>query len=112
MIGVGYPVVVTSNEPGTPTWKCVDEADVIAGTVPSMRTNVWCTSAPIPFDAVMYRKFVPVCAGTPEMVAVPLPLSWNVTPAGMAGMMLIAGPGNPVVVIVNEFECPTMNAAP
>ena len=49
-------------------------------------------------------------AGVPASVAVPLPLSTNVTPVGNAPVSVIgAEVGNPVVVTVNVPAVPTAN---
>ena len=46
-------------------------------------------------------------AGVPASVAVPSPLSTNVTPAGSAPVSVSAAVGNPVVVTVNVPAVPT-----
>ncbi len=48
-------------------------------------------------------------AGVPARVAVPSPLSTNVTPVGNAPVSLSAGVGNPVVVTVNVPAVPVVN---
>ena len=51
-------------------------------------------------------------SGVPLSVAVPLPLSINVSPLGSAPDSVIDGVGDPVVVIVNEPATPTVNVPP
>jgi hypothetical protein len=55
---------------------------------------------------------VPEASGVPLSVAVPLPLSTNVSPLGNAPVSVIDGVGDPVVVIVNEPATPTVKVPP
>ena len=55
---------------------------------------------------------MPEASGVPLSVAVPLPLSTNVSPLGNAPVSVIDGVGDPVVVIVNEPATPTVNVPP
>jgi hypothetical protein len=55
---------------------------------------------------------VPEARGVPLSVAVPLPLSTNVSPLGNVPVSVIDGVGDPVVVIVNEPATPTVNVPP
>ena len=64
--------------------------------------KVWVASGLTPFAAVIVRLVVPVAVGVPDRVAVPLPLSVNVSPAGSVPVSVIAGVGEPVVVIATE----------
>jgi len=66
-----------------------------------------------PFDAVIQKLNVPLTVGLPLIVAVPLWLSTNVTPAGNdpAGEKLRDGTGYPVVVTVNVPNTPFVNVA-
>ena len=48
-------------------------------------------------------------AGVPARVAVPLPLSVNVTPEGSAPVSDSVAAGEPVVVTLNEPLAPTVN---
>lgn len=49
-------------------------------------------------------------AGVPEIVAVPLPLSVKLTPAGRAPVSVSVAVNEPVVVTENEPAAPTVNA--
>jgi len=53
---------------------------------------------------VMVRLNLPPVVGMPPRVAVPLPLSVNVTPAGKAPDSEMAGTGYPVVFTVKELS--------
>lgn len=71
-------------------------------------------SAPEPLWATIVKgKFPTVleASGVPEMVAVPLPLSVKVRPAGRAPESEMEGSGEPVVVMVNEEATPTTKVA-
>ena len=48
-------------------------------------------------------------SGVPLSVAVPSPLSANVTPPGRAPLSLTVGVGKPVVVTVNVPDAPVVN---
>jgi len=52
---------------------------------------------------------VPDWVGVPLSVAVPLPLSWKLTPLGNVPDWLMLGVGDPVVVTVNVPNAPTVN---
>ena len=58
------------------------------------------TGLPTPLLAVMVSGNVPPAAAVPASVAVPSPLSTNVTPAGSVPVTLSAGVGVPCVVTV------------
>src|SRR5580700_531390 len=70
-------------------------------------------SGDTPFVASIQNVNVPLTVGLPLIVAVPLWLSTNVTPAGNdpAGEKLSAGTGYPVVVTVNVPITPLVNVA-
>jgi hypothetical protein len=63
-----------------------------------------CAGGDTPFVAVIQKVNVPLTVGLPLIVAVPLWLSTNVTPAGSdpAGEKVRVGTGIPVAVTVNE----------
>jgi hypothetical protein len=112
-VAVGLAVEVTLNVPAEPTVNVVAAADVIAGAEFTVSVNDWFAGEPTPFVAVMvigYEPAVPA-AGVPPMVAVPLPLSVNVTPLGNVPDFASAGAGEPVVVTWNDCEVPTVNVA-
>jgi hypothetical protein len=64
----------------------------------------------VPLCAVIVRVYVPpvAAAGVPASVAVPSPLSVNVTPPGNAPVWLSVGFGNPVVVTANVPALPAV----
>src|SRR3984885_6048301 len=100
--GAGNPRVVTVKVPESPAVKVVDAWLVIAGASFRIAVNV-CVTVPWSFLAAMVTTKVPpwVAFGTPEMVAVPLPLSSKVTPEGRAPVLVSDGTGNPAVVTGN-----------
>lgn len=78
-----------------------------AGALVTVRVNAW-VAVPFLFLAVRVSRYTPaaVFAGVPEIVAVPPPLSANLTPGGSCPVSVILGAGSPAVVTVN------VNAAP
>ena len=70
-----------------------------------------CVAEPAPLEAVRLIPNVPAVDGMPLIVAVPLPLSVNVTPAGNAPVSEILGTGNPSAATVNELEELNTNVA-
>ena len=68
----------------------------------TVRVKVWVAAEPKPFVAVIVNGYVPPvpAAGVPESVAVPSPLSVNVTPVGSAPVSDNAHVGGPVDVTV------------
>lgn len=89
------PVAVTVKLPATPAVKVVDAALVIT-RLPLITVKVNdCTTLEVELDAVMLSGNVPTLAElrVPEMVAVPLPLSVNVTPEGNAPDFVSDGAG-------------------
>jgi hypothetical protein len=63
-------------------------------------------AGPVLFFAVRVSGYIPPFAGVPEMVAVPLRLSANFSPAGSRPVLLIRATGLPVVVIVKVYGAP------
>ena len=87
-VGVGIPVVVTVKLPAVPTVKVVLVALVIAGAWLTVRVKLWVAEKPL--AAVKVRVIDAAGArlpGVPASVAVPLPLSTNVTPAGQGARL-------------------------
>jgi hypothetical protein len=98
--GVGVPVAVTVNVPAVPTVNVAWLTLVNAGAVLTVNVNVCVALEPTPLLAVMVMGKVPWAEAVPLSVAVPLPLSTKVTPAGSAPVSVRAGFGKPVVVTV------------
>ena len=109
--GFGRPVQVTVNDPADPTVNDTDAALVIAGAVVTVRVNAWMASDPTPLCAVNVSAYVPAvpAAGVPARVAVPSPLSTNVTPDGNAPDSDNDGGGDPAVVTVNDPAAAAVN---
>ena len=79
----GYPVVVTVYVPAWPAVKVVPAGLVIRHAAAlTVRVKFWVASGVTPFVAVMVNLYVPPVVGVPASVAVPFPLSVNVTPVG------------------------------
>ena len=100
--------------PAAPTINVVLAALVIAGAdcaVFTVRVKPWLADVPTPLLAVMVREYVPPLpdAGVPLSIAVPFPLSTNVTPLGSAPVSVRVGVGDPVVVTVKLPAVPTVN---
>jgi len=114
-VELGHPVVVTVKVPAWPTVKVVPAELVIPGAWLTVRVKVWVASGLTPFVAVIVNGYVPPVstAGVPESVAVPPPLSVNVTPDGR-----VAPPsdnvalGTPVAVTVKVPAWPTVKVVP
>jgi hypothetical protein len=108
---VGTPVAVTVNDPAAPTVNVALVPLVIAGAWSTVSVKVCVASVPITLCALMLSEYVlPVnAAGVPASVAVPFPLSTNVTPVGSAPVSVSAGSGKPVVVTVKVPAWPTVN---
>ena len=66
---------------------------------------------PIPFLAVILSVYTPPVVGVPESVAVPSPLSLNVTPGGSSRTRTIRTWGTPVDVTVKVPAWPTVKVA-
>src|SRR5258708_39955664 len=107
MLGVGDPVVVTVNEPASPTWNVVVFALVIVGAWFTVSVKFCVAFGLTPFCAVKVIGNVPGAVGVPLSVPVPLPLSRNVTPAGKVPLSVMIGVGIPVVVTLNVPKAPT-----
>jgi hypothetical protein len=77
----------------------------------TVSVKLWLAGVPTPLLAVKVREYVPPVpdAGVPLSVAVPFPLSLNVTPLGSAPDSVSEGVGVPVVVTVKLPAVPTVN---
>jgi hypothetical protein len=100
-VGAGYPVAVTVKVNGVPTAPATDVALVITGACRTVRENDW-VALPAVFAALREIGYTPPvpAAGVPERVALPLPRSTSVTPAGKAPDSVMAAVGEPVVLTV------------
>ena len=78
--------------------------------VVTVSVKVWSALGKTVLLAVIVIGYVPPvpAPGVPLSVAVPLPLSTNVTPPGRAPVSLRAGAGEPVLVTVNVPALPTV----
>src|ERR1017187_1948688 len=105
--GGGYPVARTVRLSGTPTLTLMARIFLMAGALVTVRVNAW-VAVPYLFLAVRVSGYTPAAAflGVPEIVAVPSPLSVNLTPAGSQSLLVIFGAGEPVVVTVKENRAP------
>src|SRR5262249_20285172 len=108
----GVAGVGMGTAPATPSAKAAAGALVKMGLALPLATDSvkLCTAGvPTPLAAVNVSGYEPAlpAAGVPVSVAVPLPLSVNVTPAGNAPVSVITTGKVPVVVIVNELTAPT-----
>src|ERR1043165_8227362 len=113
---LGKPVAVTVNVPAVPTLNVALFGLVIDGGSCTVSVKLCVPFGVTPLFAVMVIAYVPPVPafGMPASVAVPLPLSTNVTPPGSAPVSLrtIDAPlGKPVVVTVNVPATPTLNVA-
>src|SRR5262249_39023773 len=108
IVGVGFPVAVTVNEPAAPTVNVVLLAEVMAGAWFTVRVKFCTAFGGTPFDAVNGIGYVPPvrAAGVPDSTFVDV---LNVTPAGRVPASVIVGVGFPVAVTVNDPATPTVN---
>ena len=89
----GTPAVVTVKVPACPTVKVVPARLVIWHAWLTVRVKLWVAlKGAIRLRAVIVNVYVPVApvAGIPESVAVPFPLSLNLTPDGSGGTASVA----------------------
>ena len=110
-VGVAVPVAATANVPAVPAVKVVNAAEVITnGAVVTAKVNSW-VAVPALLAALSVMWKVPSLAvvRVPPKVAVPLPLSTKLTPAGNAPDSDNAGVGVPVAITMNDAGCPTVN---
>ena len=91
-IGAGYPVVVTGKLKAVPRVTASEPALVMVGAWSMVSVKCWVT-VPAVLVAVMVSGNPPEVVGVPAMVAVPLPLSAKVAPAGRVPVSLRAGVG-------------------
>ena len=105
--GAGYPVVRTVSLSAAPTLTLMARIFLMAGALVTVRVNAW-VAVPFLFLAVRVSRYTPAAAfaGVPEIVAVPSPLSANLTPEGSRPVLVILGAGSPAAVTVK------VNAAP
>ena len=108
---VGKPVEVIVNVPAEPTVNVVLLRLVIAGAWFTVSVNDCVAFEPTPLAAVSVKENVPPlpAAGVPASVAVPFPLSVNVTPPGNVPTSEMLGVGAPVVITVKLPIEPAMN---
>jgi hypothetical protein len=117
----GVPLVVTVNVPADPAVNVVALALVIAGGPSTVRVNICVAAGDTPLEALRHSVEVPEvpAAGVPPMVAVPLPLSVNVTPEGSvdglqplkAAFVIVSTAGMPSVVTVKLPATPVVRVA-
>jgi hypothetical protein len=94
--------VVTVKLNGDPAVADALSVLVKAGAWPTITVRVCVAAGLTPFVAVTVRVVVPVLVGVPDKMAVPLPLSVKVSPAGNVPVSVIAGVGWPVAVTATE----------
>ena len=103
--------MVTVKENAAPTGAVAVLALVKAGAWPTTIVSVWLAVGSTPFAAVTVMLVVPVAVGVPEIRAVPLPSSAKDNPAGMAPLSVMAGVGEPVVVMATAPEVLSVKSA-
>src|ERR1019366_4630758 len=105
--GGGYPVARTVRLSGAPTLTLIVRIFLMAGALVTVRVNAW-VAVPALFLAVRVSGYIPAAAlrGVPEIVAVPSPLSANLTPDGKRPVPVILVAGPPVVVTVKVNGAP------
>jgi hypothetical protein len=110
--GAGYPAVVTVKLNGLPVVAVAVDALVIAGAEPTTTVTGSVASGLIPLAAVTSKVTVPVAVGVPYSRAVPPALTVNDKPAGsVTAVAVIAGVGNPAVLMANEPIWPSVKSA-
>jgi hypothetical protein len=107
MAGMGVPVVVTVKVLVVKVGKDALLPDVIARAPDTVSVKLWVALGLTPLCAVTVIGKAPVVVGCPDRVAVPLPLSMNVTVDGRAPDSEMVGVGLPVVVTENVLVVPT-----
>ena len=105
---VGLPVEVTVKLPALPSVNVVELADVMAGAASTVRVKDWVAGLPTPLVAVMVKGKLPPTEGVPARVAVPLPWSTKVTPAGSVPVSERPALGLPVEVTVKLPALPVV----
>src|SRR5262249_25346289 len=115
VVATGSAAVVTVKLSSAPTWNVALAALVMIGVDGLSTVSVkLCVADPMMLAAVIVSGYVPLVpvAGVPASVAVPLPLSVNVTPDGrMPPASSSVGAGVPAVSTVNVPGVPTTNVA-
>jgi hypothetical protein len=108
--GVGNPPVVTVKDPAVPLANVVLAPEVMDGAWSTVRVKDCEAFGRFPLLAEIVIGCVPPvpAPGVPDRVAVPLPLSVNVTPDGRAPDSEIAGAGLPLVVTVKLPALPVV----
>jgi hypothetical protein len=79
------------------------------GVVLTVRVNFWVAFGDTVLWALIVMLKTPPAVGVPPRVAVPFPLSLNVTPPGKAPVLVSDGVGKPVAVTVNVPGVPAVN---
>src|ERR1035441_4459957 len=94
--GAGYPVARTVRLRAAPTSTLIVRIYLMAGALVTVRVNAW-VAVPCLFLAVRISRYTPAAAfaGVPEIVAMPSPLSANLTPEGSRPVLVILGAGSP-----------------
>ena len=107
----GNPVVVTVKVPARLVVKVAAAELVIWHTWLTVRVKCWAMKGLTKLATAIVNAYVPAVVGVPDSVAVPFPLSVNVTPGGNAPDSYKIGVGNPVVVTVKVPAWPTVKVA-
>ena len=81
IFAAGLPVVLIVKVPDVPVVNVAESALVMAGACWTVTVSV-CCAEPYALVATSGMAYVPAVVGVPARVAVPLPLSVNVTPGG------------------------------
>ena len=106
ILGAGFPVPVTANDPAVPSVNVVLAVLVMAGAWFTVNVKFWVAFGETPFEAVMVIGYVPpvFAAGVPLST----PADERVTPLGSAPVSLKVVAGKPVAVTVNDPAVPTV----